>query len=269
MKDFLVRIRELGAKNFFKWGYWTFALSFLMIQIPGCNCFGVTDKYVKDRVNTILAPTLTAEAAETIVAAYILTSDALTATQTATQTATNDATATEAARTTSIAATVSVILTETAGAAKPPEPDEVPAGEIPAEEESQPQQPDTDTSTEADEAACTIDVKQNLFCRPSPGYAQVDSFTAGTTIEGEDVVGISPDGGYAFVTGPNQRVCTIPIGGTYAELSSGCDLPVLTLMPTPTSTPTPTFTPTFTATATFTPSPTDYPTYTPTVSPTP
>ncbi len=188
-------------------------------------------------------------------------------TQTPTNTATIDATATEAARTTGIAETVSAILTETQAAKSPAE------GQ-PAEEEQQ-QQPDTErgyitVDNEPDiVAACTIEVKQNLFCRPSPGYAQVDSFTTGTKIEGENVVGISPDNLYAFVKGPNQRVCTIPIGGTYADLSGGCDLPVLTLMPPPTATPTPTFTPTFTATAIFTPSPTDYPTYTPTVSPTP
>jgi hypothetical protein len=134
--------------------------------------------------------------------------------------------------------------------AEQPDPDDAPAPEA--------EQP-------AEDGACTIEVVQNLFCRLSPGYAEVDSFTAGTKID--DVVGISPDGLYAFVTGPNQRVCTIPIGGTYAELSSGCDLPVLTLMPPPTATPTPTFTPT--PEPTFTPSPTPMPSNTPTISPTP
>ena len=172
-------------------------------------------------------------------------------------------TETQQALETSIAATVFAAQTETAAAAVPiiPEPGEETG------EEGQQQQPDTNTSTEADKAACTIEVKQNLFCRPSPGYAQVDSFTAGTKIEGENVVGISPDSLFAFVKGPNQRVCTIPIGGRYADLSSGCDLPILTLMPPPTATPTPTFTPTFTPT--LTPSPTNSPTNTPTVSPTP
>jgi len=187
------------------------------------------------------------------------------------------ATETKLALETSIAETVIAVQTETQAAKTSgiSDCDSKLDGLCPAEHtatqqalETQAAKPPEDGQP-VEDVACTIEVKQNLFCRPSPGYAQVDSFTAGTKIEGEDVVGISPDNLFAFVKGPNQRVCTIPIGGTYAELSSGCDLPVLTLMPPPTATPTPTFTPT--PEPTNTPSPTSNPsdTPTPTISPTP
>ena len=184
-------------------------------------------------------------------------------------------TETQQALETSIAETVLAAQTETQ-AAKTPDISDCDSkidGLCPAEHTATQQALETqaakppEAGQPAEDVACTIEVKQNLFCRPSPGYAQVDSFTPGTIIEGDNVVGISPDEAFAFVKGKNNRVCTIPIGGTYAELSSGCDLPVLTLMPPPTATPTPTFTPT--PEPTNTPSPTLMPSNTPTNSPTP
>lgn len=98
--------------------------------------------------------------------------------------------------------------------------------------------------------ACTITALVNLFCRPGPGYEPVDSFVPDQSSE---VLGITSDGFYYLVLGPNfGNRCTVPNDTSLVSISGDCDsLPGFELPPPPTAT----FTPTPRPTATFTPVP--------------
>lgn len=94
------------------------------------------------------------------------------------------------------------------------------------------------TSPPEEPAGCTLTALVNLFCRPGPGYEPIDSFKPGQFAE---VIGVSADGFYLFVNGPNfGQWCTVPRRSDYVEVQGlGCEtLPILTLPPTPVSTPT-------------------------------
>lgn len=250
MKDLFSKIKQLEAKKYFKWGYWTFALSFLIIQVPGCYC-GPGGMGCSLPNNSGLNYNATQTATQT-------------ASQTPTQTATIDASATEAARNTSIAETVSAIQTETEAAKKP-------ADEQPPEEEQQPQQPTataTATSTQADANADApsssvpiISVSLDTACRIGPGnvYQYLGALIVG---EEAEIVARDPSSKYWYIKNPDGNgFCWV--WGEYGTIVGDTSkLPIYTPIPTPTFTPTATFT------ATYTPYPTDTPTMIATETPT-
>jgi CSLREA domain-containing protein len=119
----------------------------------------------------------------------------------------------------------------------------------------------TSTSATIEAEDCTYTASVNLFCREGPGsslYPDLDSFVPG---QSAPVVGLTSDGNYFYVTGPNSGLtCTVPESSQFGEVSGECsDLPQFTPPPPPpTSTPTeeseePTNTPTQESEATNTP----------------
>jgi hypothetical protein len=95
-----------------------------------------------------------------------------------------------------------------------------------------------------EDTSCTVTALVNLFCRPSPGFEPIDSFVPE---QSADAVGITGDGFYLLVIGPNNgRECTVPNDVTLVELAGGgcSSLPPFNLLPTPTATATPTPNPT-------------------------
>lgn len=88
---------------------------------------------------------------------------------------------------------------------------------------------------------CTYTAAVNLFCRTGTGrvYPEIDSFVPGQSAL---VVGMSEDGLYSYVEGPNfGEVCAVPSDDEFGELTGDCaSSPVMTPPPIP---PTATYTP--------------------------
>ncbi|TFH38060.1 MAG: hypothetical protein E4G99_00515 [Anaerolineales bacterium] len=93
---------------------------------------------------------------------------------------------------------------------------------------------------------CSYTALVNLFCRVGPGsqYKEIDTFTTG---QFAPILGMSLDGFYWYVKGPNNgSLCTVPDGAQFGEVSGDCAvIPAFTPIPLPTATPTstPTCTP--------------------------
>lgn len=101
-----------------------------------------------------------------------------------------------------------------------------------------------DKSDSPEPQACEFISSVNLFCRTGPGavYLEIDSFVP---LVSAPVLGISPDGYYVQVAGPNfGESCYVPSEEKFGELTGACDdLAVLPVPPTPRPTSTPTNTP--------------------------
>ena len=105
---------------------------------------------------------------------------------------------------------------------------------------STPAEESTPTPT-IEQVACTYTAVVNLFCRigPSSLYPEIDTFIPGQTAP---ITGMSSDGFYWYVVGPhNGRLCTVPDGAKFGEVSGDCSsIPAFTPIPPPPATPTPT-----------------------------
>ena len=140
---------------------------------------------------------------------------------------------------------LSVRALDKAGSLGPAAEVEVTVGEV--EEvltEETPLSTPTDVSTPTSTAvqeACTYTATVNLFCRIGPGslYPEIDTFIPG---QSAPIMGSSSDGFFWYVIGPhNGRMCTVPDGPQFAEVSGDCSsIPAFTPIPPPPATPTPT-----------------------------
>ncbi len=92
-----------------------------------------------------------------------------------------------------------------------------------------------------EQEACTYTSVVNLFCRVGPGslYPEIDTFIPG---QSAPIKGASSDGFFWYVLGPhNGRLCTVPDGAQFGEVSGDCSgIPAFTPIPPPPATPTPT-----------------------------
>lgn len=144
---------------------------------------------------------------------------------------------------------LSVRALDTEGSFGPAAEVEVSVGDVEVEEPeetllSTPAEESTPTPT-IEHVACTYTSVVNLFCRIGPGsqYPEIDTFTPG---QSAPIEGLSSDGFYWYVVGPhNGRLCTVPDGERFGEVSGDCSgIPAFTPIPPPaTPTPTPTCTP--------------------------